>query len=95
MRPLIVSQNPKKQRRANIEYITAQEAADITGLTQNSIGDKARAGDIPNVQKFGNAWMIPKEWAETYTRAKPGRKPRGNEDKEFLQKILEQNQNKG
>ena len=58
-------------------YVTAREAAEITGYSYTAINQKAREGRIEGLQQFGNSFRIPRAWAETHKKPlkATGRKP--------------------
>jgi excisionase family DNA binding protein len=58
------------------EWITADEAAQIVGVTPHQIRHLLREGVIRG-QKFNRSWMVDRASAEAYaaTERKPGPKP--------------------
>ncbi len=58
------------------EWITPAEAAEIIGVTPYQVRHLARVG-IVEARKFGRAWMIKRESAQTYAAQErhPGPKP--------------------
>jgi hypothetical protein len=60
-------------------YITATEAATITGKKIRMIATLCQSGRLPGAEKIGNTWLIPRASVESYT---PGRRgPRTKKEK--------------
>jgi len=48
-------------RDTNMDYISAQEAADKWGVSARWVQSYAMKGRIDGVIRFGRSWMIPKD----------------------------------
>jgi hypothetical protein len=59
------------------DWITAQEASELIGVTPNQVRHLARQGTI-QARKFGHVWMILRSSAQIYAASdhRPGPKPR-------------------
>jgi hypothetical protein len=53
-------------------YITATEAATITGKKIRMIAVLCQSGRLPGAEKIGNTWLIPRASVESYTPGKRG-----------------------
>lgn len=44
-----------------MDFISVKEAADLWNVSERWVQKFCVEGRIPNVQKFGRSWMIPKD----------------------------------
>ncbi len=44
-----------------MDFISAKETAELWGVSERWVQKFCVEGRIPNVQKFGRSWMIPKD----------------------------------
>jgi excisionase family DNA binding protein len=44
-----------------MDYLTTKEAAELWGVTIRQVQSLCDLGKIPGAQRFGNAWMVPKD----------------------------------
>jgi len=58
------------------DWITAQQAAELIGVTPNQVRHLART-EIIEARKFGHVWMINRDEAKAYAASdrRPGPKP--------------------
>ena len=50
------------------DYITAHQAAELTGYSYQYIIKALAAGKIDGAQRFSDIWQIPRAWAETHKK---------------------------
>lgn len=65
-----------------LEWITAQQAADKWGITARRVQALCANGQIEGIQRLGRAWLIPKDAPKPADgRAKNGRVAAQDKDK--------------
>ena len=58
------------------DFVTAEQAADISGYDEDYVRSLARQGKIQG-QKFGKQWMISRNSLETYIKQQKAKKEEG------------------
>ncbi|MBQ7263650.1 MAG: helix-turn-helix domain-containing protein, partial [Synergistaceae bacterium] len=57
------------------EFVSMQEAVEISGYTRTMLALLCRTGKLPGAQKLGGRWLIPRKALEGYVPDPPGPKP--------------------
>ncbi len=60
------------------DYIDSTLAAELLGVTRETITRHCQANRFPGQIQIGRFWLIPREAVENFTRLKPGPKKKGS-----------------
>ncbi len=75
------------------DYTNAKQTGEILKLSPSRISRLCSQGRFKGAFKAGGSWLIPKIAVENFERLSPGIKPRGYDEKKFLEQAINEADN--
>ena len=75
------------------DYIDQATAAEILGVSRSRISKLCITDRFDGAAKIGWAWIIPRVAVENFKRLRPGKKPRGLDEKQTLLRAIQEAEN--